>query len=122
MNNNQGKRRDPTPIRRDPTPIRRDPTLIPACPRWCGLQPGHEYDSIDHDGQLVRCHERIIADAFDVAVSLVQSETAGVSTPAYLPDPEIMVYAEGIPLSGSQARQLAGWLLIAAGEWEEART
>jgi hypothetical protein len=94
---------------------------VPACPAWCGLQPGHEYDSIDHDGSLVRCHERIIAEAFDVSVAMVQSETAGGSSPRRGLDPELHVEAEGVPLTGSQARQLAGWLLIAAGEWEEAR-
>jgi hypothetical protein len=96
-----------------------DSSNVPPCPRWCGLEPGHEYDSIDHNGHLVRCHERIVAEGFDVAVSLVQSETAGGQDCP--PDPEILVYAEDTPLTGSQARQLAGWLLIAAGEWEEAR-
>jgi hypothetical protein len=112
MNNDQGKRRDPTPIPRDPT-------LIPPCPAWCQLEPGHEYDSVDHDGSMIRSHERIIAESFDVSVAMVQSETAGASYDAV--DPEIQVYGEGVPLTGSQARQLAGWLLIAASEWEEAR-
>jgi hypothetical protein len=93
----------------------------PPCPAWCGLPPGHEYDSIDHDGNLVRCHERIVAESFDVAIAMVQSETAG-STDIRTTDPEILVYAEDTPLTGQQARQLAGWLLIAAGEWEEARS
>jgi hypothetical protein len=92
----------------------------PPCPRWCGLEPGHDYDSIDHDGNLVRSHERIIAESFGVAVAMVRSETAGIS--GIPSDPEILVYAEDTPLTGSQARQLAGWLLIAAGEWEEARS
>ncbi len=102
-----------------PTPIRRDPTLIPPCPRWCGLPPGHGYDSVDHNGAMIRSHEMVVAESFGVAVSLVQSETAGDQI--CTPDPELHVYAEDTPLTGSQARQLAGWLLIAAGEWEEAR-
>jgi hypothetical protein len=93
---------------------------VPPCPSWCGLPPGHEYDSIDHDGSLVRCHERIIAEAFGVAVAMVQSERSTESSDSV--DPEILVYSEDTPLTGQQARQLAGWLLIAAGEWEEARS
>jgi hypothetical protein len=55
-----------------------------------------------------------------VAVSLVQSETNGQRV-GHSVDPEILLYVEDTPLTGSQARQLAGWLLIAAGSWEEAR-
>jgi hypothetical protein len=92
----------------------------PPCPAWCQLEPGHEYDSIDHDGRLWRCHERLVAEAFGVAVAMVQSETADRAH-GHGPDPEIMVYADDTPLTGAQARQLAGWLLLAAGSWEEAR-
>jgi hypothetical protein len=94
--------------------------LPPPCPGWCQLEPGHAYDSIDHDGNMIRSHERVIAESFDVSVAMVQSETAGA--PDGAADPELHMEAEGVPLTGSQARQLAGWLLVAADEWEEART
>jgi hypothetical protein len=55
-----------------------------------------------------------------VAVAMVQSETNGQRV-GHSVDPEILLYVEDTPLTGSQARQLAGWLLIAAGSWEEAR-
>jgi hypothetical protein len=106
------------------------PQTIPPCPSWCGLQPVHEYDSVDHNGALIRSHERIVAESFGVSVAMVQSETAAPCTAPDVAscagcapvDPELHVEADGVPLTGSQARQLAGWLLIAAGEWEEARS
>ncbi len=30
---------------------------LPACPSWCTIAPGHDWEGEFSDGRLIRCHE-----------------------------------------------------------------
>lgn len=50
---------------------------LPACPEWCGLDAGHEFDCVGPDGTVFGFHEGRLAALTDdqdapVAVNLVQ--------------------------------------------------
>ena len=103
-------------------------TDVPLCPDWCTRAPGHDYDSIDGGGNLVRCHARRFGYPVIASVDLTQTETAAACTSPDVAsctvcapvDPVLHVHADQ-PLTGPQARALAGWLMQAADAWDAAR-
>ena len=97
---------------------------VPACPDWCALPAGHDFDR--DGGGVSRLHRREIATldteeggpgAIRLTVECLESgrhEQAVEQTP-----PSVCVHARGgDDLTGPEARRFAAALLNAADEWD----
>ena len=85
-----------------------------ACPSWCTLKPGHEYDSIFDDGRLSRGHAGPRFGLFLAGGSDEFSDAPGVQLH------QVELYCESVDLSPDELRELADHA-IAAAAWLEAR-
>ena len=90
------------------------PEITTACPPWCTLKPGHEYDSILDDGRFSRGHGGPAFGLFLAGGSDEFSDATGVQLH------EVELYCESVNLSPHELRLLAA-NVTAAAEWLEAR-
>lgn len=90
------------------------PTTLP-CPAWCELPAGHPFDSwITDSSDLFRSHERTFGQGRG-AVGVQAGERALSACGPVDPEPDPpTIWTEGLELTASQARDLAGNLLAAA--------
>ena len=91
------------------------PEITTACPSWCTLEPGHEYDSIHDDGRHSRGHGGPKFGPYLDAGADEFSDAPGVLLHV------VELYVEdGAGLSMRQLLQLSHDAL-AAWDWLEAR-
>lgn len=89
---------------------------VPACPDWCTLRPGHDWDSIADDDTLVRGHEqsRQSWDLTNHKAGVVIGCQENASGPQQgLQAPYIFV-SGGHELTAAEARRLSGTIAEAA--------
>lgn len=72
-------------------PVERVSSTV-ACPSWCALPPGHDYEDFGLGDGLARSHERIAAVIGSVSIELTQYEaSAGASGPIDRRPPDLLL-------------------------------
>lgn len=87
---------------------------VPACPPWCRLPAGHPWDSMDAEGRISRGHESAWFGVPGAEPGVGAAVTVRQHGDGSTEQPRVAVEAGTAPLTGEQARGLAGALVRAA--------
>lgn len=101
-------------------------TTATPCPSWCELPDGHGYDSGTETASF-RIHIRHVDEMAvngepAIWIDVQAEETQALSLEGFetnVEAPSVRINADGVNLTGAQARQLANTLLGAADLWDE---